>query len=413
MKYTSEKLEKRDGDIVYRHKQDSGSFVSYSSTPTLQKYDLQGFRLILRLENWRGSGNTVFQKVQKFSFDFKGAKKSTQPAIVYRTRAHWNDPWSNLPNDSTFPSTDPFLTKEVYEDNFSTKKLTAVTSSNKPCIKTEDLPEEYNGATNRSSSIILPSDAPKIFQGTESSFVVIESPFEPAPQGGHSSHSHVGVDWGSHNYNVTSDWRAHGDAKSYWQRYKPTSGKSPYRAIYSTLYGTVSFQGTVLINNHAPNSWSSSRGNYMNNSSQLYHIIQFPPINSSANSYSGNGQWIAEPHTDATKGFLFWSTYDSSNQKIQGSGVSIQKSMLFKEGQTVIDTSDFWHPASEGVSENTNGFKAIIVPWTEGMDTRLQRRWLLSSNRKLLKYYATDFMADWNVLGTGDLELSTPTNLSV
>ena len=149
MKYTIEKLEKRNGDIAYRHKQDSGSFVSYSSTPTLQKYDLQGFRLILRLENWRGSGNTVFQKVQKFSFDSKGAKKPTQPAIVYRTRGHWNDPWADLSDDSTFPITDPFLTKEVYEDDFSTKKLSGVTSSNKPCIKTEDVPEEYNGKTSK------------------------------------------------------------------------------------------------------------------------------------------------------------------------------------------------------------------------------------------------------------------------
>ena len=85
--------------------------------------------------------------------------------------------------------------------------------------------------------------------------------------------------------------------------------------------------------------------------------------------------------------------------------------MVFIEGQTVIDTSDFWFPATTEVPENVNGFKASIVPWTEGLDVRLKRRWLLSSDGKILKYYATDFSADWNVLGTGDFELSTPTTL--
>ena len=152
MKYIIEKLTKQNGDITYRHKENAGAFSNYSSSPTLSKSELQGFRLVSRIENWRGSGNTVFQKMEKFVFDSKGAKKAAQPAIVYRTRAKPSNPWTVLPNDSTFPDTDPFYVKEVHEDNFSTKKLAGVASSNKPCIKTEDVPEEYHGETFKATN---------------------------------------------------------------------------------------------------------------------------------------------------------------------------------------------------------------------------------------------------------------------
>ena len=299
---------------------------------------------------------------------------------------YYSAPWKNIVKIST--GDDPPVVEDALWDD------------------TEEWDDEDTWSDETLSCIS--STAPKIFQGTESNFVVIESPFVPAPQGGHSSWKYDGKSWSSLNYpaGLTSNFRGNGDATSYWQRKREQYGKLPYRAIYSTIYSSVTFNSTVFHNSYAP----YTPGNYPN-SSQLYHIIQLISRGTSANSYIGNGQWIAEPHTDPTKGFLFWSAYNGNNEKIQATINSIQKSMVFIEGQTVIDTSDFWFPATTEVPENVNGFKASIVPWTEGLDDRLKRRWLLSSDGKILKYYATDFSADWNVLGTGDFELSTPTTL--
>lgn len=252
----------------------------------------------------------------------------------------------------------------------------------------------------------LDATAPKIFQGTESSFVVIESPFEPAPQGGHSSSGYGGYSWDSLNYHVgltSTTFRYPGDATSYFIRVR----SNKYRAIYSTIRINLKVSPQVYWNEYLinPPKWYNDAGN-------LHLIIQTLSIGAANSAYIGNGEWVAEPHTDPTKGFLFWSAYNSSNQKILSSNIALQKSMLFKEGQTVIDTSDFWYPATAEVSENTNGFKAIIVPWTDDLDTRLKRRWLLSDNGKLLKYYATECSADWCSGTTGDFELSTPTTLT-
>jgi hypothetical protein len=400
MKYISEKLEKRDGDIVYRHKQDGGSFVSYSSTPTLQKYDLEGFRLVSRIENWRGSGNTVFQKVQKFSFDSKGAKKSTQPAIVYRTRAKPSDPWTNLSDDSTFPSTDPVLTKEVYEDNFSTKKLSGICSSNKPCMKTEDLPEEYNGATNRSSSIILPSDVPKIFQGTESSFVVIESPFEPAPQ--QTQFANSCGNWTGCNRKGSGATRAPGDKFSFFQW-----GQS--YLCYPWYYKASScVNGSQIIKSGDSNYSGGCSNQLAYQGTQWYGSIPERTCTDSVVRCSFGGEWIADPHTTQADGFLFWSRYSGTSKANPGSGgnIQIQKSMLFRENQTKIDTSNMW------TRDNTSstGFKARMINWESNHNPLLKERWLLSPDGKLATYYTVQSPT---VGDFADLEASTPTSLSI
>jgi hypothetical protein len=331
--------------------------------------------------------------MEKFTFDGKGAKKSTQPAIVYRTRAKPSDSWTNLSNDSTFPITDPVLTKEVYEDNFSTKKLSGICSSNKPCMKTEDLPEEYNGATNRSSSIILPSNVPKIFQGTEASFVVIESPFFTSSA---ATSSEPGT-------NIVSGCGSTEAGHLGGNNSRKFPGQSYFRSGYRNVHPTgYVYHKTTCQNGTQARGSSACRDNW---SAQAWPADPYtrPDLHAIAHcDFSDN--WYAEFwEKNERKGFQFWTGF--------GNNLNLQKAVVFVVGQTKIDTDDLYSDS------NTTGFRARIIPWVSGThDTRLKRRWLLSPNGKLATYYATP---NWYYIGNSkygnymDFEASTPTSLSI
>lgn len=248
---------------------------------------------------------------------------------------------------------------ETYENWYLKTAMipVGILDTNKSIIK-PDAPF-YNG--NDSTIVGLRSNAPKIFQGTEASFVVIESPFIYGPElyeggcgnntekkrGDHSRYS------GYAGYN-------------YYRKGKKLYGSECCGYGYGPTYrsGNINCRQQNVNWNGSCSVWS---GRYW----------ELPDLESISRCvYSGN--WYNDQFftRGQTKGFNFWSNPPTNK-------TGIQKAMDFVEGQTKIDLDDLYSPS------NTAGFRARIIPWVSGThDDRLKQLWLLSSDGKLATYYA-------------------------
>jgi hypothetical protein len=245
----------------------------------------------------------------------------------------------------------------------------------------------YHG--NNSQIAGLVSTAPKIFQGTEASFVVIESPFKYGPElyeGGCG--------------NATEKNRGNS------ARYAPYAGYNYYRtgkkimgAPQGYSYGPTYKAGNI----NCRQQWVHRDGSCSNWTGTVWTLPDLESISRcvfSGNWY--NNQFFTR---GPTQGFNFWTNSATNKQ-------GIQKAMDFVEGQTKIDLSNLYSPS------NTTGFRARIIPWVSGTDGRLRRRWLLSSDGKLATYYAqpntrghsygSGYWSNYHCINT-----STPTTLTV
>ena len=236
------------------------------------------------------------------------------------------------------------------------------------------------------NEVVLPcvsSTAPKIFQGTESSFVVIESPFVPGPN--------LSTACGSitRGINGGSDGRKY-PGYSYFRSGYRISYPKGYFYISSLCQTGTQVVGPFYCDNWLTRAWPRSGGTTR------------PDLHAISNcDHSGN--WYAEFYTVSTiNGFQFWTSKGSN-------GMSLQKAMVFVEDQTKINQEDLYS------ENNPTGFRARIIPWVSGThDELLKQRWLLSSDAKLATYYA---IPNWYFIGSSkygnyaDFEASTPTTL--
>jgi hypothetical protein len=163
------------------------------------------------------------------------------------------------------------------------------------------------------------------------------------------------------------------------------------------------------INKSGDSNYSGGCSNQLaNQGTQWYGSIPERTCTDSLVRCSFGGEWIADPHTTQADGFLFWSRYSGTSKANPGTGgnIQIQKSMLFRENQTKIDTSNMW------TRDNTSstGFKARMINWESNHNPLLKERWLLSPDGKLATYYTVQSPT---VGDFADLEASTPTTLTV
>ena len=282
---------------------------------------------------------------------------------------------------------------EIYENNYLSKAKIPVGILN---LTTEIIKSEtdyYHG--NNSQIAGLVSTVPKIYQGTEASFVVIESPFEPAPQ--QTQYANGCGNWSGCGRHGSSVSRAPGDKYSFFQR-------GPSTGCYTWYYVSSTCTTGSTIGKSGDANYTSTCGNQLSFSGNI-------PERACTDSLvrcSFGGEWIADPHTTQADGFLFWSRYSGTSKADPGSGgiIQIQKSMLFRENQTKIDTTNMWTRGTP----SSNGFKARMINWESNHNPLLKERWLLSPDGKLATYYTVQ-SPTWGDFA--DLEASTPTTLTV
>ena len=335
---------------TYRVKLIGGSWsaaqeATPNGTDTGSDYNLINYRMTKRIHK-KKIGGTTYTQTTKILYNINGTVQSNlTPEYKPSQPSGWE-------SGEDISIEEQHTTDYLLESRIPTGILDLTTKIIEPGA------EYYHG----NNSLITGLDRrPKIFQGTEASFVVIESPFVYGPElyeggcgnntekkrGNHSRYS------GYAGYN-------------YYRKEKKTYGWECCGFGYAPTYRSGN------INCRQRNvTWDGSCSNWSGRSWQLPDLESISRCVFSGNWY--NSQFFTRGET---QGFNFWSNAPSLH-------AGIQKVMDFVEGQTKIDTNDLYS------ASNPTGFRARIIPWDSNThDARLKQRWLLSSDGKLATYYA-------------------------